>query len=572
MPVEGIKEYFSVISLSDSVKNIAVTAIRFAVPLLALWILIRCARSLLKIKKTNEVWAKLKLPDGSYENITHWENLVGRAKSSDILLNFPSVSRNHAVLTRKGEGEWRITDLHSKCGTTVNGAEISGRAPVHYGDEISVGGIKLIFTEAANTYTPQPFPSKISAAATFFLLSLMQVLCAAELLLNLTQETRWKVAVVFPALIIVMWLYFAFVSISRRKGFEIETMAFMLTTIGFCATASVDCDALIKQFAAVIVGLCLYIFMCIILRHLEFSKKWRWFVAPMGLLLLIITYLFADTVNGARNWIFIGSVSIQPSELAKIAFIYAGTATLDRLLARRNILLFAAFSASCIGILALINDFGTAAIFFVAFVVIAFLRSGDFSTIVLSGASAGLAGFLAIKFKPYVLDRFKAWRHVWEYVYDEGYQQTRTLMAIASGGIFGIGAGNGILRYVAAADTDLVFGLISEEWGLLIALCAVAVIVIWSVFAFRSAANSRSSFYVIGACAATSIFCFQTMLNVFGSVDIFPLTGVTFPFLSNGGSSMISVWGLLAFIKAVDTRADASFASMSLKRARRVKK
>ncbi len=570
--MNGVTEYFSTISLGDSIKGIALTAIRYAVPLLALWILIRCARSLLSIKKTNEVWAKLKFPDGSFQNITHWENLLGRAKSSDILLNFPSVSRNHAVLTRKGEGEWRITDLHSKCGTTVNGIAVNGRMPVYYGDEISVGGLRLIFTEAENNYIAQPFPSKFSAGATFFLLSLMQVLCAIELLLNLNSESVWKVAVVFSAFIIVMWLYFAFVSISRSKGFEIETMAFLLTTIGFCATASVDCDALFKQFAAMLAGLLLYIFMCIILRHLEFSKKWRWFVAPLGLLLLIITYLFADTVNGARNWIFIGPISIQPSELAKIAFIYAGTATLDRLLARRNILLFAAFSASCIGILALINDFGTAAIFFVAFVVIAFLRSGDFSTIVLSGASAGIAGFLALKFKPYVLDRFKAWRHVWDFAYDAGYQQTRTLMAIASGGLFGIGAGNGILRYVAASDTDLVFGLISEEWGILIALCAVAVIVIWSVFAFRSAANSRSSFYVIGACAATSIFCFQTMLNVFGSVDIFPLTGVTFPFLSNGGSSMLAVWGLLAFIKAVDTRSDASFASMSVKRARRLKK
>ena len=570
--MNGITEYLSEISLSDTLKDIALTAIKYAVPLLALWILIRCARSLLSIKKTNEVWAKLKTPDGNFIKITHWENLLGRAKSSDILLNFPSVSRNHAVLIRKGEGEWRITDLRSKCGTLVNGVPVKGRMPVHYGDEISVGGIRLIFTEAENNYIPQPFPSKFSAGATFFLLSLMQVLCAVELLLNLNSESVWKVAVVFPALIIVMWLYFAFVSISRSKGFEIETMAFLLTTIGFCATASVDCDALFKQFAAMIAGLILYIFMCIILRHLEFSKKWRWFVAPLGLLLLIITYLFADTVNGARNWIFIGPISIQPSELAKIAFVYAGTATLDRLLSRRNILLFAAFSASCIGILALINDFGTAAIFFVAFVVIAFLRSGDFSTIVLSGASAGIAGFLALKFKPYVLNRFKAWRHVWEYAYDAGYQQTRALMAIASGGLFGIGAGSGILRYVAASDTDLVFSLVSEEWGLLISLCAVAVIVIWSVFAFRSAANSRSSFYVIGACAATSIFCFQTMLNVFGSVDIFPLTGVTFPFLSNGGSSMLAVWGLLAFIKAVDTRSDASFASMSVKRARRVKK
>ena len=102
--------------------------------------------------------------------------------------------------------------------------------------------------------------------------------------------------------------------------------------------------------------------------------------------------------------------------------------------------------------------------------------------------------------------------------------------------------------------------MLCEEWGLLIGVLAVLSIVTLAVFAVRACSAGRSSFYIIAACAATSLLVFQTCLNVFGAVDILPLTGVTFPFLSNGGSSMLSAWGLLAFLKATDTRQNASFA------------
>ena len=104
------------------------------------------------------------------------------------------------------------------------------------------------------------------------------------------------------------------------------------------------------------------------------------------------------------------------------------------------------------------------------------------------------------------------------------------------------------------------FAFVAEEWGLFIAVLMVLAIVCLCIFVVRSAPVGRSSFYTLGACAAVSILMIQTMLNVFGTLDFLPLTGVTFPFVSNGGSSMISAWGLLAFIKACDTRQNASFA------------
>lgn len=113
---------------------------------------------------------------------------------------------------------------------------------------------------------------------------------------------------------------------------------------------------------------------------------------------------------------------------------------------------------------------------------------------------------------------------------------------------------------MAASDTDLVFATISEEWGLIIGVIMVLCVVCLGVFVVRTASMGRSSFYTIGACAAVSILMMQTILNTFGTVDLLPLTGVTFPFVSNGGSSMMACWGMMAFIKAADTRQNASFA------------
>ena len=172
-----------------------------------------------------------------------------------------------------------------------------------------------------------------------------------------------------------------------------------------------------------------------------------------------------------------------------------------------------------------------------------------------------------LKIAPHALRRFASWRHIWDDPFGAGYQQTRSLMCLASGGLFGLGAGNGLMYKIFAADSDVVFATISEEWGILIAVMMVICIIVFGLFSLRMAGIGRSSFYTIGSCTAAGILLVQTIFNVLGTVDVLPLTGVTFPFVSNGGSSMIGAWGLLAFIKAADTRQNASFAVRQVKRA-----
>ena len=127
-----------------------------------------------------------------------------------------------------------------------------------------------------------------------------------------------------------------------------------------------------------------------------------------------------------------------------------------------------------------------------------------------------------------------------------------------SGGLIGVGTGNGYLKYIFASESDLVFGLIAEELGLIIAFSLAFAIIALAFYARAITTRSRSSFYAISACCAAGLMVIQSALNIFGITDILPLTGVTLPFLSAGGSSMISCWGLLAFIKAADERTYAA--------------
>lgn len=532
-------------------------------PVLALGILIRCAVSLLTFRPEPEVWAWLTTPDGAHIPVTHWESLIGRGAGCDVQLGYPTVSRTHAVLTRYDDGSWTISDAHSKSGVFVNGRQTALSA-LRFGDVITMGGVNFTLIpltkeqERIQAGTRTRAGHAVHQVPTLLLLTLFQLLTAIQLILGGCDPALELTA--FGGLIGLEWALYLALRAFRRTGFEAETLAFFLCTMGLAVVSSSAPESLIKELLAIVAGVCVFLVVCWSLRNLERAKTVRYLAAVAGIGLLAFNLLFGVEKFGARNWIQLGGVSFQPSEFVKVCFIYVGASTLSRLMAKRNIVLFIAYSAVICACLALMKDFGTAIIFFVAFLVIAFLRSGNFATIALAIAATGFAGVLVLRFLPYARNRFEAWGHVWDYALTTGYSQTRSMMCIASGGLFGLGPGKGWLKYVAASDTDLVFAFVSEEWGLIMAVLMVACIVVLACFVVRSAPAGRSCFYTIGACAAVTVMVTQTILNVFGMADFLPLTGVTFPFVSNGGSSMVCVWGLLAFIKAADTRQNASVA------------
>ena len=561
-----------VVALTEQYPVIAkymTTVSRWVFVVLAVYILVRTIASLLSTRPTPEVWGYLYVENGVSEPITHWENLIGRSRSADINIPLNTISKNHCLLARRGD-EWLLKDLGSTNGTAVNGVRLvpDKRYIISPGDEINLGGVKCILAsisieESRNNEELRRLDKEpISPWKPMLAITLFQFLTVIQLIISMGTKVPGMAVLSFLLLCVLMWVYVFVFRRLRRKGYELEMIAFFMSTISLAITTSSAPTTTFKQFMAIVIGMALFIFMCIDLRDLDRTKRIRPILLILSVLLLVFNLIFGTIKYGAANWVYIGGISFQPSELVKLAFICIGAGTLEELFERRNLYTYAAFSLFCLGCLAVMGDFGTALIFFVTFLVVSFLRSGDFSRFALTSVGAGILGLMILRFKPYIASRFGAWGHVWEeaYVNDAGYQQTRTMSFGAGGGLLGIGAGNGDLKYLNAADTDLVFGMVMEEWGYVIAVLLVLCIVTFSLFAVNSIVAGRSSFYTIAACGAVTMFTFQTMLNVFGSVDLFPLTGVTFPFVSAGGTSMMVSWAMLAYLKAADMRKDASLA------------
>lgn len=561
-----MEQFLQSFALADEAfLNVYTAVARYLIPILAALLLMRCIIPLLTFRREPEIWAWLVLPDGRRLPITHWESVVGRSKRSDVVIDLTTVSRNHAVLTRYDDGSWTIADADSKTGILVNGQKVQICA-LEPEDIISIGGLEMKLLPISRRQEIKLAQLRAKAGSVFasvgnaLLLTAFQCLICLGYLLGGDGVHAGSILAGFTGIVACQWALLGFYLFIKKTSFEVETIAFFLCTMGMAAIAAVKPAETGKQLLALVMGLGVFLGVGWSLRDLERAKKVRYLAAIAGIGFLVITMLFGKEYHGAKNWLIIGGMSFQPSELSKVCFVFVGASTMDRIVTKRNLILFIAYSAIICGCLAVMNDFGTALIFFVAFLIIAFMRSGSVGTLALACTSLGFAGVIALKIAPHALSRFTNWRHIWEDPYGAGYQQTRALMCIASGGLFGLGAGQGWLHHVFAADSDIVFATISEEWGLLMGLMLVVCILALGLFTFRSAPMQRSSFFAIGGCTAASILLVQTMFNVLGTLDVLPLTGVTFPFVSNGGSSMIGVWGLLAFVKAADTRQNASFA------------
>ena len=621
---EKITEFFIGTGMDGGVFSVI---LRPVFVFLALYILVRCIVSLVRAKNPAEVWAYLKViqyeegEDGELyalyernEPLTHWENVIGRARSCDISVDDKNLSRNHGLLIRDEDGIWTFRDIGSQNGSYLRSPEeneisyksfrrrgqsdrnayldyLAEKEPadsssgdyvkisrekgveapairLEYGDIIRAGMteftlIPISVEEQNNNMQMRRLDTEVmSAGPGMAALTLFQLLTFLQLWIAKGEEHVMQIVTAFAGLIAIEWIYFAVLKATRRAGFEMEMIAFFLSTLSLSVVASKSPDALVKQMICIAIGVVIMFIMCIYLRDLERSKLVRWLLIFGSIGLFILNLALATTTYGAKNWISIAGFTFQPSELVKVAFIWVGAATLDELFRKKNLYQYMAFSLFCFACLGLMGDFGTAIIFFVTYLIISFLRSGDLSKLFLLVGAAAAGGFLILKFKPYIAARFATWTHVWDpaFVDAAGFQQSRTLCASASGGLLGVGAGEGWLSGVFAADMDLAFGMLIEEWGLIIACFAVLSIVTLAFFAIRSITSGRSTFYTIGACGATSMMVFQTMLSIFGCTDILPFTGVTFPFISHGGTSMMVSWAMLAFLKSADTRLHASLA------------
>ena len=388
----------------------------------------------------------------------------------------------------------------------------------------------------------------VRTVITLLLITLFQGLNCFHFLCHGAEGNEVAVVFGYGGLAIIQWSLLLAYLLSDIREFALESLLFFLCTVGIGAVAVTKPEEIVKQMGAIGIGVMLYTAIGWLVSNRKWTGRVGNAVAALGVILLIVTLLYGEEHYGAKSWVTIGPISVQPSEISKVCFVYAGAAFMCR--GKRGMAMLMIYAVIVCACLIWMNDFGGAVLFFSAFLVMVLLRNGVFTALSLAALGIGTVWW---RMPPHALRRFAMWRHIWEHPLTGGYQQTRSLMCIASGGVLGLGIGSGKMGEIFAADSDMVIATVCETWGLLVGTLTAAALAVPVLCAVKRAQRSNP-FRVIAGCAGAAILATQGALNVLGTVDLLPMTGVTLPFVSNGGTGMVAAWGFTAFIRAMERK------------------
>lgn len=308
-----------------------------------------------------------------------------------------------------------------------------------------------------------------------------------------------------------------------------------------------------RQLQFYLVGIVLFFLTFFILKTFKFWNKISLFYVIISVALFMATLVFGSYLGGAKNWIILGPITVQPSEFIKIplAFFVASFYSRYNEVSMKpfgryymNIVIYI-----FIGFLFLQKDLGTALIFFGLMILSQFVYEKDRILITLNIVAMIFGSILAYFMFGHVRVRVATWLDPWSDIDVTGYQITQALFATASGGLFGTGIGLGHPDYVPVAESDFIFSAISEEMGIFMGLAVILLFMILVYRSFKISLIQQDKFLSILAFCIGVLFAFQTFIILGGVLKIIPLTGVTLPFISQGGSSMLSGFILLGCLQ-----------------------
>ncbi len=290
-----------------------------------------------------------------------------------------------------------------------------------------------------------------------------------------------------------------------------------------------------------------------IIRHVRTWDKWALPLAAVTFLAVASPLVIGSWQYGAKNWLDIAGISVQPSEFGKLALIFVLASQLSNRPRFRRCLPSLIFAAALCALLLAERDLGALLLYFLTTVMMFYAATSNLP-ITLAGLGMGVGGALvAYRLFPYVAKRFEMFQNPWSDPLDAGWQIIQALIAIGSGGMFGMGLGLGYPRNIPLYHSDFVFAAICEEFGLIFALAMLGIYVLILMRGASVAMNARTSFHALVAFGVVALIAAQTFVIVGGNIKLIPLTGVTLPFVSAGGSSMVSMMGGMGMLLGVSS-------------------
>lgn len=351
---------------------------------------------------------------------------------------------------------------------------------------------------------------------------------------------------------LLLFQYYALNAFFKHIDKYLLIIANVLIAIGMVMQYRLSADNAFKQLIMIGVGMVLMVVAIVLLRWPEFFKRMKWPIMLASIPFLMLPMVFGRTIGGARNWVALGeSFSFQPSEFIKIAWVIVLASWLSEKTRVKEFWPMGVFAAAAVCILMYERDLGAVMLYFGTAVIVYYVATGKkLNTALIIGAGAGGAVASYFVFS-HVRVRIAVWKNPWSTYYSSGYQVAQGLMAIGSGGLWGSGLGLGSPGSIPAYSTDYIFAVICEEFGIIVGLCVIAFYLVFILRGAKIALNAPNRFLMLLAFGCTTLITLQSFIIIGGVIKLIPLTGITLPFLSYGGSSVASAFLQLGIIEGV---------------------
>lgn len=327
----------------------------------------------------------------------------------------------------------------------------------------------------------------------------------------------------------------------------------MLISIGTIMIYRIDEGLGIKQLIWLSMGIFVFFITYFILKYIRGWKNWLYLYIGGSYILFLITFMFGSRKKGAINWVSLGKIAFQPAEITKLLLVFILSAYYSNISKwkekKYSSYYLMGIVYSFIILLFLQRDLGTAVVFYAIFIAIQFIYEEDRKLILYNIGLSGLGGILGYTLFDHVKIRFQAWLNPWKYIERQGYQITQSLFAIAEGGFFGKGLGLGHPDFIPVVYTDFIFSAICEEMGIFTGIGIIMLFMILVYRGFKIAISQENQFYKILALGISTLFGVQSFIILGGVLKMIPLTGLTLPFISYGGSSILSSFIALGILQ-----------------------
>lgn len=396
-----------------------------------------------------------------------------------------------------------------------------------------------------------PFEDKRRKRFTLVLqdiLIFMNHLTGGLVLLSVKMDTVYFFLMLFQMVVVFAYLVLMRAIYPGTNRLILNHTA-MLLSVSFVILTRLSLTRSVRQFAIIAVSLIIALFMPLLVKHMKLIRACKYAFALIGILILGAVLINGSITNGSKLSFSVLGISFQPSEFIKMLYVLFLAGMLYRAEKFRHVLVSAVLAAIHVLILVASRDLGSALIFYIVYVVMLYVATTKKRYLVLGLGGAAIASYAAYLLFSHVQVRVTAWRNPWEDINDTGYQIAQSLFAIGTGGWFGMGVGGGMPNTIPYVEQDFVFSAICEEYGVIYGIGLILVCVNLFLEMAHIALCSKDRFMKLSAVGLGTTYIFQLFLTIGGNVKFIPLTGVTLPLISYGGSSVLATLLMILLVQ-----------------------